>query len=79
MYKKEHWIMAGASFLFVFIFYLKTMAPTVTFWDAGEFIAASYTLSVPHPPGTPLFVIIGRVLSALPLPLAIAASRSKKT
>jgi len=73
MYKKEHWIMASASFLFVFICYLKTMAPTVTFWDAGEFIAASYTLSVPHPPGTPLFVIIGRVLSALPLPLSIAA------
>ena len=73
MYKKEHWIMAGASFLLVFIFYLKTMAPTVTFWDAGEFIAASYTLSIPHPPGTPLFVIIGRVISALPLPLAIAA------
>ena len=73
MYKKEHWIMAGVSFFFVFIFYLKTMAPTVTFWDAGEFIAASYTLSVPHPPGTPLFVIIGRVLSALPLPLSIAA------
>jgi len=65
--------MASASFLFVFIFYLKTMAPSVTFWDAGEFIAASYTLSIPHPPGTPLFVIIGRVLSALPLPLEIAA------
>ncbi len=73
MYKKEHWLMAVVTFLFTFLFYFMTMAPTVTFWDAGEFIAASYTLGVPHPPGTPLFVIIGRVLSALPLPLSIAA------
>ena len=73
MYKKEHWIGAAITFLFAFIGYLMTMAPTVTFWDAGEFIAASYTLGIPHPPGTPLFVIVGRVLSALPLPLEVAA------
>ncbi len=72
MYKKEHWIGAALTFLFTFTGYLFTMAPTVTFWDAGEFIAASYTLGIPHPPGTPLFVIIGRVLSALPLPLSVA-------
>ncbi|MBW7995839.1 MAG: DUF2723 domain-containing protein [Candidatus Glassbacteria bacterium] len=73
MYKKEHWIGAAITFLFAFIGYLITMAPSVTFWDAGEFIAASYTLGIPHPPGTPLFVIIGRVLSAMPLPMGIAA------
>jgi hypothetical protein len=73
MYKKEHWIGAALTFLFTFTGYLLTMAPTVTFWDAGEFIAASYTLGIPHPPGTPLFVIIGRVLSAIPLPMGVAA------
>ena len=73
MYKKEHYLMAALSFFFVLVFYVLTMAPTVTFWDAGEFIAASYCLGVPHPPGTPLFVIIGRVLATLPLPLEIAA------
>ena len=42
------------------------MSPTVSFWDCGEFIATSYTLGVPHPPGSPLYLIIGRIFSMLP-------------
>ena len=72
MYKKEHWLAAAVTFCIVLACYLRTMAPTLTFWDAGEFIAASYTLGVPHPPGTPLFVIIGRVISCLPLAVPVA-------
>ena len=41
--------------------YVITLAPTVTLWDAGEFITASKVLGVPHPPGTPLFVLVGHV------------------
>jgi len=54
------------------VVYLLTLTPTTAFWDAGEFIATSYTLGIPHPPGTPLYGILGRVFTLLPLPLSIA-------
>ncbi|MFO7891309.1 MAG: DUF2723 domain-containing protein [bacterium] len=53
-------------FLISFIVYYITVAPTTSFWDCGEFIACSYTLSVMHPPGAPLYLIIGRVFSMIP-------------
>ena len=40
--------------------YLMTIEPTASFWDCGEFITTSFKLEVGHPPGAPLFMIIGR-------------------
>jgi hypothetical protein len=57
----------------VFALYITTMAPSTAMWDASEYIAAAYTLGIPHPPGNPLFVIIGRVFSMLPIAGSVAA------
>ncbi|MDR3133839.1 MAG: DUF2723 domain-containing protein [Prevotellaceae bacterium] len=43
--------------------YLLTIEPTTSFWDCGEFIASSYKLEVGHPPGNPLFQMLGRLFS----------------
>ncbi|MBN2780790.1 MAG: DUF2723 domain-containing protein, partial [Candidatus Marinimicrobia bacterium] len=60
------------SLLLSFVIYFLTMAPTVSFWDCGEFIACSYTLSVPHPPGAPLFLLFGRIFTMIPFSSDIA-------
>ncbi|HDQ98838.1 MAG TPA: DUF2723 domain-containing protein [candidate division WOR-3 bacterium] len=65
-------ILFGAVFAVVFGVYLYSVAPTSAFWDCGEFIAASYVLGIPHPPGTPLYVAIGRLFTLLPLNPEIA-------
>ena len=67
MYKKINHILAALSFILPFILYISTMAPTTSFWDCGEFIATSYILGVPHPPGSPLFLLLGNVFSQIPL------------
>ena len=57
---------AAVTGLVVLALYVATLAPTTAMWDASEYITAAYTLGIPHPPGNPLFVQLGRVASLLP-------------
>ena len=67
--RKLRVIIFSAVSLAVWLLYFKTTSPTVVFWDVGEFLATSYILGIPHPPGTPLYVILGKFFSLLPLPM----------
>jgi len=53
--------------LLIFFIYSKTAPPSVYHGDSGETITASYTLGIQHPPGYPLFSLIGRLAVMLPL------------
>lgn len=50
------WLMFAVSLAV----YTMTLEPSVSLWDCGEFISASDKLPVVHPPGAPLFLLVGR-------------------
>jgi hypothetical protein len=58
---------AAVAAAVVFVLYLLTLAPSTAMWDTSEYIAAAYTLGLPHPPGNPFFVLLGRSFAILPI------------
>jgi uncharacterized membrane protein len=65
-------VVVGVALLVV---YGATLAPGITLWDAGEFNAAIGSLGIPHPPGTPLYILMARTwattFSFLPQAVAV--------
>lgn len=56
-----------AVFLAVFFIYLKTLYPTIGLLDSGDMVCSAYTLGIPHPPGYPLYCLLGKLwISILP-------------
>ncbi|MEX0686069.1 MAG: DUF2723 domain-containing protein [Balneolales bacterium] len=66
-------VFAALAFLSAFILYLSTLPPTTSFWDPAERIATAWGLQIPHPPGPPLYLLLGRLFS-MSSPEAVAFS-----
>src|SRR6187551_2433879 len=69
---RPSYLAAAIVSLAVFVLYVLTLAPSTAMWDTSEYITAAYTLGLPHPPGNPLFVLIGRVFAILPIAPTVA-------
>src|SRR5256885_16963786 len=71
-YKPSYRAAAFAAAL-AFVLYLVTLAPSTAMWDTSEYIASAYILGLPHPPGNPFFVLLGRFFTLLPIASGVAA------
>jgi hypothetical protein len=64
---RPSYLAAAITAAIIFLLYLVTLAPSTAMWDTSEYIAAAFDLGLPHPPGNPFFVILGRFFALLPI------------
>ena len=62
-YKSINNITGWIMFIVAAIVYLITIEPTASFWDCGEFITSAFKLEVGHPPGAPIFMLVGNLFT----------------
>ncbi len=67
MRNKTKSIVGALCFVIALISYTMCVQPTVPFWDCGEFSAAAAEQQVPHPPGAPLFLMVGKIFHMIPI------------
>jgi tetratricopeptide (TPR) repeat protein len=72
--KKKDVIICFSIFFVTLIVYISTLAPTVYFGDSGELTAAAYNLGIAHPPGYPLYLLLGKLFMLL-VPIGDMAMR----
>jgi len=71
-FKKFNALIGWIVFAIATSVYLMTMESTASLWDCGEYITAAYKLEVGHPPGAPLFMVLGRLFSFFAAPESVA-------
>jgi len=64
---RPSYLAATIAAVLVFALYVITLGPSTAMWDTSEYIAAAYIMGIPHPPGNPFFVLVGRVFSIIPM------------
>jgi len=62
------WLVGTVLGLAFLLLYLLTLCPTVFWYDSAEYATAAATLGIPHPPGYPLYTLIGWLVTRLPAP-----------
>lgn len=63
--KKQNLMIGLFVFIISLFVYYLTFARSLSFWDAGEYITCSSILGIPHPPGNPFYILLGRFASIL--------------